>query len=114
MVETRDDLLADDPFQHPEVHHHPAFGIAVVFDRAAFHRHEQPVGVPMYLTARPVVSVEGMRRLEREFLGQSDHCHRTKIVQAERKSKFTCILPRRSLSKATPKIVQGERSAKFI
>ncbi|WP_230322092.1 hypothetical protein, partial [Alistipes onderdonkii] len=38
---------------------------------------------------------------------------RLKIVQAESKSKFTCILPKRRLSKTRLKIVQAESKSKF-
>ena len=40
----------------------------------------EPVGMPVDLTARPVVSVEGMRGLERKLLCQSDHCHIRKDI----------------------------------
>ena len=80
MVETGNDLLVDNAFQDTEVHHHPTLGVRVVVRRAPFHGHEQPVGMPVDLTARPVVSVEGMRGLERKLLCQSDHCHIRKDI----------------------------------
>ena len=81
MVEPRDDLLVHDAFEHAEIHHHAAFGILRPLRRNAFHRYEQSVGVAVYLAARPVVPFEGVRRLERKFLGQSDYCHIRKDTQ---------------------------------
>ena len=80
MVETRDDLLADDPFQYAEIQHHAAFRVGRIFGRSTLNRYKQTVGVPVNLAARTVVSVERMSRLERKFFSQSDNCHIAKIV----------------------------------
>lgn len=95
MVETGNDLLVDNAFQDTEVHHHPTLGVRVVVRRAPFHGHEQPVGMPVDLTARPSYPSRACAASnENSFVNLITAISAKIFIKCERRKRFPHFSPR--------------------
>ena len=81
VVEARDDLLVDYPLEQSEVHDHTLLGVVFVGRGFALDGDEEAVRVTVYLAAGAVISLEGVRGLERELLGKTYCSHKVAVLR---------------------------------
>src|SRR5690554_4407775 len=68
-------FLLDNFLKVSKIDHHTVFYVVLIGNRLSYHRHSQFIAMTMYISALPVIPVQGMPGLKRKLLGDSHSSH---------------------------------------